>query len=81
MIIELLFSPVFAILNRLVVHIPVGATLPSWSLDFANLLSKGLMFFPADVWFVVIGNVIFWMMAHMAWAIIEWLYKKLPGVD
>lgn len=81
MIVELLFAPIFILLDMIVAMIPIGATMPLWGLDTINLLSKGLMFFPRDVWAFVIGNIIFWLMAQLTWAIIEWVYKKIPGVD
>lgn len=46
-----------------------------------TLLKYGLAFLPATCWGVFITTVISFKSFQFAWAIIEWLYKKIPGVD
>ncbi len=81
MIVEALFLPIFLIVRGLIALLPGAFTLPLWSVDTFNLLLKALFFFPADVWVVIIGNISFWLIAQFSWSIIEWIYKKIPGVD
>ena len=57
------------------------AEIPNWYWSFQSLLQVGLKVFPPDVWVAVIGNIVFWMGIHLIWAVIEWIYKKIPGVS
>lgn len=82
MIIELLLSPIFLLVDGFISLIPpVGFVLPNWFMSFVSVVRVGLSFFPSGVFAIVIGNIAFWLTAHMIWAIIEWLYKKVPGVS
>lgn len=81
MIIELFLIPIFALLDKVIGFLPNGYDLPDWGVHAVNLISKGLIFFPNDVWIVTMSNISFWLIAQMAWAALEWVYKKLPGVD
>lgn len=81
MIIELLCTPIFFLIDSLISLIPVQTSLPGWIGDTADMLSKALLFFPVDVWVIVLGNIVFWHVALIAWAIVEWIYRKIPGID
>ena len=81
MIIESMLNAIYNILFGVIDLLPVIEDFPSWIDNTLNLLSYGLMFFPVDVFITFLGSVGFWMGAHMLWAIIEWVYKKIPGVD
>ena len=81
MIIEFICSPIFFLINTAINAIPLAFQIPNWLADIISLLFKAMQFFPLDVWVVVMGNIGFWLLAQFAWAIIEWCYKKLPGVD
>ena len=54
--------------------------LPLWTLIYA-IIGYGCAFIGTDYFLAVIGNIIFWLTAQMAWSIIEWVYKKFPGVS
>lgn len=81
MIIKAICNPVFSLLIMLCNNISISIDTPNWITSTLSLISKALIFFPADVWSVVIGNVLFWTSLHFVWAIIEWVYKKIPGVN
>ena len=81
MIIELVTSPMFLLIDSIIALIPEGLVLPNYILQTLDLLKYPLSIFPVDLWVVIISNVIFWYGAQMSWAIIEWVYKKIPGVD
>lgn len=81
MIIELLFNLIFGLVNFIISFIPSGYNLPNWFFSFYDVVSNALAFFPRPVFIIVISNVGFWLAAHMGWAVIEWVYKKVPGVD
>lgn len=81
MIFEALLSPIFLLIELLVPFMPTAFELPDWGIACIQLLEKGLSLFPADVWWTCIGNVAFWMYVQLTWAIIEWIYKKIPGIS
>lgn len=81
MIVQLLLTPIFLLIDSLLLLIPKNSDLPGWIQDTVNLLGIALMFFPADVWYITISNICFWNFGHIGWAVIEWIYKKIPGID
>ena len=82
MITAALLNVIFAAIYSISSLIPDAAYhLPDWSVSSLKLLSTGLKIFPTDVWVAVIANGLFWVMLHFTWAVIEWIYKKIPGVD
>lgn len=81
MITEAILNPIYSILQLFISFLPVIGDLPTWVDNAFNLLSYILMFFPVDVFVAIIGNVGLWMGANFIWSIIEWIYKKLPGID
>lgn len=80
-IIELIFDLIFGLVDGLIGLIPQGLSLPLWSAKAFKLVGFGLSFFPKDAFVIIIGNITFWTLAQMAWAVIEWVYKKIPGVS
>ena len=46
-----------------------------------ELISWGLYFFPIDLWITCIANIILWIVVQVSWSTVEWVYKKIPGVD
>lgn len=84
MIIKMLSAPVFLLLEGLITLIPdtvKNLSFPDWSLQFFDLVSKGLWFFPPDVFVAIFASIILWTGIHLAWAIVEWCYKKIPGIN
>lgn len=81
MIVELLLSPVFFLVQSLLGMIDGIFSLPNWALQTIDLLTKAMMFFPLDVWGLVIANIVFWLLALFSWSAIEWIYKKIPGIN
>lgn len=81
MILKAICNPIFALLVALCSNISINIDTPNWITNTLSLISKALIFFPADVWVVVIGNILFWTSLHFVWAIIEWVYKKIPGIN
>lgn len=81
MITEAILNPIYSILQNIVNLIPAFGDMPTWVDNAVSLISYILIFFPVDVFVFIIGNVSLWMGAHIVWSIIEWIYKKLPGVD
>lgn len=81
MIIKLLLEPIFFLIESIIYFIPEGASIPSWLSFTVDILKYPMSIFPADVWILMISNVSFWYMAQMTWAIVEWIIKKIPGVN
>ena len=81
MVVESLCNVFFLILQGMISTIQITNTLPSWAMNTISLLGTALFFFPVDVWAVFIGNVVTWTGIQYGWAIIEWIYKKIPGVN
>ena len=81
MLIELFFNPIFILINKLVGLIPVLPETGSWVGQTASMLAKPLSIFPTDIWVAIFVNVIAWLAIDFVWAIIEWAYKKIPGID
>lgn len=81
MIIKLLLEPIFFLIKSIISFIPEGTSIPSWMSYTVGILKYPMSIFPADVWIILITNVAFWYVAQLTWAIVEWVYKKIPGVD
>ncbi|MCL2188084.1 MAG: hypothetical protein FWC16_03420 [Defluviitaleaceae bacterium] len=84
MIIELLLRPIFALLRFAMQFIPSmgdNAEAPVQVVYLMEIIGVAFYIFPPQLFFIFIANSMFWMSAHMGWAIIEWVYKKIPGVN
>lgn len=81
MIIELLFNLIFGLVSLIISFFPAGYSLPNWFYSFYDVVSNALAFFPKPVFIIIISNVSFWLTVQMTWAIIEWIYKKIPGIN
>lgn len=81
MITALVFGAIFAAVNALVMLLPNGATRSIPIADLFSLLELGFAVFPWDLFAFCVSNVVFWLGLQMTWAIIEWIYKKIPGVN
>lgn len=81
MIVEMILNPIFAITSGLISLIPEPALMPNWLSYTINLLKVPLSIFPIDVWISVIGSVVSWFGIQLGWACVEWIYKKIPGIN
>lgn len=82
MILETILNLFFGLINLIISLFPnTSVSLPNWSTSFMSFLGTGLSFFPPSVFNILITNVAFWLTVHMTWAIIEWSYKKIPGIN
>lgn len=82
MIIEGLFSLIFVFVEFVMNLIP---SFDLTALDHVSasvmLLANGLVLFPVDLWVVLFTNIVFWLSTAVLWSVIEWVYKKIPGLD
>lgn len=81
MIIEGICNILFSLLDIIISFIPNGYTVPDWGVSFFALIKIGLFFFPADVLVTVVSVVTSNFIAQFLWSIIEWVYKKFPGIN
>lgn len=82
MLFEVLFAPFF-VFGRFLISLMPNVTPVSGSIEgvFYHLLSTGLYFFGVAPFVAVINSVVFWIVVDFTWSVIEWCYKKIPGVD
>lgn len=81
MIVESILSAVLMPLFWLINLLP-GAVITNLAyIQPPQIVRWGAYFFPLDVLVVVITGFSLWYTVLMAWAIIEWVYKKIPGVS
>lgn len=81
MIIESIISVLFSIAKFIIGLLPSIDLTVSDGGSLATILGYGLYFFPADVWIVFIGNAIAIIGVSLTYVVIEWVYKKIPGID
>lgn len=83
MIIEGLFNLLFGVVGLVINLVPqINVIEVAGGLGgLGTLLAYGLYFFPLDLWIVIISNISMWVALQGGWAVIEWVYKKIPGVD
>lgn len=81
MIIGLLCTIIFSVIVNSIAFLPALSTPALESAPTATLIAWALNFFPPDLWAFVIQSIGFWYGIMMLWAVIEWVYKKIPGVD
>lgn len=85
MLIALIMKPFFIFVNFLI------ATIGGFFGDYQfinsgfevilDILGYGVYFFGASTFTFVISSIAFWFTVDIAWAVIEWLYVKIPGVN
>lgn len=82
MIVEMLLYPIFALLELIISKFPTGAdTSLSGLSSLVSIMAKGFTFFPPNLWASCIASIMFWKTRALTWIIVEWIYKKIPGVE
>lgn len=81
MIIELLFGPALDGLNTLLGYMPQMPAVADFLSSGLEWIQRGLIFFPVPIWVFAIGSIMFWSFGGIGWAIIVWIYQKIPGVS
>ncbi len=78
LLIVAMFTMVISIVNMIPDLSQVSSTVGT---TFYQFLQIGCYFFGAQNFYLVITCVLSWASIDLIWAIIEWSYKKVPGVD
>lgn len=82
MIIEGLFGLIFTFVEFVLELMPsFDMTANDYTTGTITLVANALVLFPIDLWILLVVNIVFFLTASLAWAVIEWVYKKIPGVD
>lgn len=81
MIIKLICSPFFLLVDGIIALIPVLTYIPTSIVDTISLLLKAMQFFPTDVWIMVISNIVFWILLHFVIALIKFIISWIPFVN
>lgn len=76
---EIILDCIIAVLD--IVNFEFVFTMPDWAAHTTSMFLKCLAFFPFEIWSILISNIMFWVGVHFVWAIIEWIYMKIPGVS
>lgn len=81
MLLEIVLSPLFMLIGAILDVIPSTFVQPDVDItDFITFMKVGFAVFPYDLFQVIVANVLFWLELQMVWAIVEWCYKKIPGI-
>lgn len=81
MIIELICTPFVLIAHGVIALIPILTYIPTSIVDTINMLMKAMQFFPTDVWFVAISNIVFWTSVHLIIGLIKFIVGWIPTMD
>ncbi len=83
MIFNSIISVIFAIIIFFINSIPGFEGLDTIQSFIALLkpINYFISFLGADLFFAYVSHFTLLKTAHVAWSIVEWCYKKIPGVD
>ena len=82
MITESILTVLFAVANFLIGLLPQKvANIFDGTAGLGTILAYGLYFFPMDLWLFIIGQGVAMLGISLSYAILEWGWKKIPGVD
>lgn len=81
MLIQLMMLPLWTLIYSVIGLIPVLSSVPSGFNALLDIIGYGCAFIGTDFFLALLGNIIFWLTAQLGWSIIEWVYKKIPGVS
>lgn len=80
MIIQLMMVPFWILVYNIIGMLPVFTSVPRGFNALLDIIGYGCAFIGTDFFLALIGNFIFWLTAQLTWAIIEWVYRKFPGI-
>lgn len=82
MISELFLSVLFGISSMIINLLPDFVfNVFDGTAALGTVVSYALYFFPGDLWLFCLGQGIIKMGITFAYAVAEWTWKKVPGVD
>lgn len=81
MILKAIMQPLWFLVDFII------SVLPSSALEFVldgaifPILAKGVSVMGFDNFVFYLSSFLFWYTVQLTWAVIEWIYKKIPGID
>ena len=76
-ILNVIMSPIFLLIDLL-----PGAVVTTLAyIEPPQIVKYGAYFFPLDVLNIVVTGFSLWYIVLLTWAVIEWIYRKIPGVN
>lgn len=81
MLLELILSPFWFLVDSLINLLPSNTLEVAIDSSIFDLLAHGVAVVGINNFSLCIGSIMFWYGVQFVWAIIEWIYKKIPGVD
>lgn len=78
MIIKVICSPLILIVNGIIDMLPASVFNDSNVTSLLNMINTGLNFFPADVWVLILGSVVFWFVVHFAVGLYRFVLDLIP---
>ena len=81
MIIEKILDMFFGGVNLLISMLPTPLVETLSGFTPPDIVRYGVCFFPSDVIALVVTSFIAWKTIFIGWAIVEWIYKKIPGIN
>lgn len=82
--IELIFNIIFNFMLTIFNMLP-NSSLAYDSYSWVDTLLQALAYFNSfigvDMFLVAVGHTLFFFTAELMWSVVEWIYKKIPGVD
>lgn len=82
MIFVALLTIVFSIVDLIITFFPSYTTFSGTPISgFYDLVGIGLYFFGTAPFLLVMSSVVMWSAGELTWSLVEWLYRKIPGID
>lgn len=81
MIVEAIVKLFTSATSGLVTSLPTPVLTTIAEIEIPVAIKHGAYFFPLDCLAVAISTFVLWYGVLISWSTIEWVYKKIPGVD
>ena len=78
MLIKLICSPLIILVNGIIDMLPSSVFNTENVNSLLHMIDVGLNFFPADVWVLILGAVVFWFTVHFAVGIYMFIKGLIP---
>lgn len=79
-LINLLLTPFKLLLEFILSLLPDTPSTAGSLVNVIVFLKKGLWFFDYDLFCTYITCILAFVTLQFAWSIVEWIYKKIPGI-
>lgn len=81
MIVEGIIKAFSALVKFIISLLPASPVVGQSFGGILEIFGYGLYFFGGVTFSIIIANILAWSIIDMTWVIVEWVYKKIPGVS